>query len=81
MWKQRSCNAWLKEGDSNTRYFHCNLVLGIEDETGAWVEDEAAMGGVVERYFENIFATSTLSVLRILSMEFIIGLSMVVRLI
>jgi len=40
MWKQRSCNAWLKEGDSNTKHVHCranqrnhqNLILGLEDE-------------------------------------------------
>lgn len=55
MWKKLSRNAWLKEGDSSTRYFHCranqrnrrNLVLGIEDEAKTWVE----------RYFETMFTT------------------------
>ena len=66
MWKQRARNTWLKEGDRNTAYFHCranqwnkrNLILGLEDDNGVWVEDEADLGGVVEGYFKNIFSTS-----------------------
>ena len=66
MWKQRSRNDWLKEGDRNTKYFHCrenqrnpwNLILGLEDEDGNWVEDEASLGRVVENYFATIFTIS-----------------------
>ena len=57
---------WLKEGDRNTRYFHCranqrnrhNLILGLEYETGNWVEDEGQMGKVVQDYFESMFTSS-----------------------
>ena len=66
MWKQRSHVEWLKKGDHNIGYFHCranqrnkhNYILGFEDETGNWVEDDGRMGEMVEAYFTNIFTTS-----------------------
>ena len=59
MWKQWARTAWLNEGDQNTRYFHCrasqrykrNYITGLENEDGLWMEDEAEMGQIVEKYF------------------------------
>uniref|UniRef100_A0A2N9F4S2 Reverse transcriptase domain-containing protein n=1 Tax=Fagus sylvatica TaxID=28930 RepID=A0A2N9F4S2_FAGSY len=66
MWKQRSRNQWLQNGDRNTRFFHCqatcrqrrNLIQGINDDSGVWQENEDKVASTIVSYYQSLFTSS-----------------------
>ncbi|XP_073041827.1 uncharacterized protein [Primulina eburnea] len=66
-WQQRAKAYWLRDGDSNTRYFHAaasmkkknNTSTKLRDDNGTYHEDIDEICGVVQNYFHSLFASST----------------------
>ena len=66
-WKQHSKEAWLKEGDKNTKYFHAcatqrkkkNFIGRIIDENGVLWESSAVVEEVFIKYYKNLFTLDT----------------------
>ena len=66
MWKQRSSNPWLTEGDRNTIFFHknasnrkqCNTISRVMDESDTWQENDDKISEVIIAYYQNLFTTS-----------------------
>ncbi|XP_020688648.1 uncharacterized protein LOC110104046 [Dendrobium catenatum] len=58
-WRQRAKVKWIKEGDSNTRFFHAyasarrniNFIHKIKDENGLIMEDQIKVENVLNNYF------------------------------
>lgn len=66
-WKQRAKVFWLKEGDSNTRFFHAmatnrkkkNLIHRLQDSNGVWCERGPALDTLIVDYFQDIFQANS----------------------
>ncbi|XP_059668770.1 uncharacterized protein LOC132313844 [Cornus florida] len=68
-WRQKSRKEWLLHGDRNSKKIHIatmrrrnrNMIKGLEDSQGNWLDDDQAIRGEAENYFHNLF-TSTGSI-------------------
>jgi hypothetical protein len=62
-WKQRSKTHWLKDGDSNTKFFHAvasarrkrNNISKLCDNEGNVVQEQQGMCDIAKEYFDSLF--------------------------
>ena len=66
MWRQRSRTMYLKDGDRNTRFFHCratqrrcrNLITRIKDQENIWCTKPDQILAIFLAYYQQLFSSS-----------------------
>jgi len=66
LWRHRSYLKWLKEGDCNSKYFHCraternkrNFITGLENQAGVLIKAEGQIGRLLTQYYTGLFTSS-----------------------
>nr|GMD50581.1 Transposon TX1 uncharacterized [Ipomoea batatas] len=62
-WRQRAKQFWLKDGDSNTAFFHkavkrrhqSNRIMKLRDNNGLWIERGTHLDSLITTYFNELF--------------------------
>ena len=71
MWRQRSRTLYLKDGDRNTRFFHCratqrrrhNLITRIKNQSNEWCTQPDQISAIFLDYYQELFSSSNPEVL------------------
>lgn len=69
MWKQKSRETWLREGDRNSRFFHLSSIIRrrrnsidvIKTDNGEWIVKLANIREFVVAKFQNLFSEEPVS--------------------
>lgn len=69
-WRQRAKAHWLKEGDSNTSFFHAttstrrkrNTISKLKNAAGETVDHQTGLCDVAKEYFEDLFREQAMDV-------------------